>query len=189
MPARQYPFIDIAVHARVREHFARGDAAILFSRDFARILWANDQGAAFFGAGSIYDFIDAGPDQGDLSLRQLKAAGAQLVRAGDRRQLSIRKFSGFRGTPLTLGANLNHTPGYRTRLDEDRVVVQSEKNVIDAYALWAFSTETKLRLSLSNLLAADAQSTTRVDSGGLAQTTRVSNRSWLNAQLRLEMKL
>ena len=50
MPARQYPFIDIAVHARVREHFARGDAAILFSRDFERILWANDQGAAFFGA-------------------------------------------------------------------------------------------------------------------------------------------
>ena len=117
MPARQYPFIDIAVHARVREHFARGDAAILFSRDFARILWANDQGAAFFGAGSIYDFIDAGPDQGDLSLRQLKAAGAQLVRAGDRRQLSIRKFSGFRGTPLNVSVEM-----IRVRPDEDAVL-------------------------------------------------------------------
>ncbi|KSV67775.1 ATP-binding protein [Ensifer sp. ENS08] len=117
MPARQYPFIDIAVHARVREHFARGDAAILFSRDFARILWANDQGAAFFGAGSIYDFIDAGPDQGELSLRQLKAAGAQLVRAGDRRQLSIRKFSGFRGTPLNVSVEM-----IRVRPDEDAVL-------------------------------------------------------------------
>ncbi|MGF6155439.1 PAS domain S-box-containing protein [Ensifer sp. KUDG1] len=117
MPARQYPFIDIAVHARVREHFARGDAAILFSRDFARILWANDQGAAFFGAGSIYDFIDAGPDQGDLSLRQLKAAGAQLVRAGDRRQLSIRKFSGFRGTPLNVSVEM-----IRVRPDENAVL-------------------------------------------------------------------
>ncbi|WP_077962302.1 ATP-binding protein [Ensifer adhaerens] len=117
MPARQYPFIDIAVHARVREHFARGDAAILFSRDFARILWANDQGAAFFGAGSIYDFIDAGPDQGDLAVRQLRAAAAQLVRAGDRRQLSIRKFSGFRGTPLNVSVEM-----IRVRPDEDAIL-------------------------------------------------------------------
>ncbi|WVT73860.1 PAS domain S-box protein [Sinorhizobium chiapasense] len=117
MPARQYPFIDIAVHARVREHFARGDAAILFSRDFERILWANDQGAAFFGAGSIYDFIDAGPDQNDLSLRQLRAAAAQLVRVGDRRQLSIRKFSGFRGTPLNVAVEM-----IRVRPDEDAVL-------------------------------------------------------------------
>lgn len=117
MPARQYPFIDIAVHARVREHFARGDAAILFSRDFARILWANDQGAAFFGAGSIYDFIDAGPEQNDLSLRQLRAAAAQLVRVGDRRQLSIRKYSGFRGTPLNVAVEM-----IRVRPDEDAVL-------------------------------------------------------------------
>ncbi|WP_065372772.1 PAS domain S-box protein [Ensifer adhaerens] len=117
MPARQYPFIDIAVHARVREHFARGDAAILFSRDFARILWANDQGAAFFGAGSIYDFIDAGPEQNDLSLRQLRAAAAQLVRVGDRRQLSIRKHSGFRGTPLNVAVEM-----IRVRPDEDAVL-------------------------------------------------------------------
>ncbi|WDZ77270.1 PAS domain S-box protein [Ensifer adhaerens] len=117
MPARQYPFIDIAVHARVREHFARGDAAILFSRDFARILWANDQGAAFFGAGSIYDFIDAGPEQNDLSLRQLRAVAAQLVRVGDRRQLSIRKYSGFRGTPLNVAVEM-----IRVRPDEDAVL-------------------------------------------------------------------
>ncbi|HEV7317660.1 MAG TPA: ATP-binding protein [Ensifer sp.] len=117
MPARQYPFIDIAVHARVREHFARGDAAILFSRDFERILWANDQGAAFFGAASVYDFIDAGPEQNDLSLRQLRAAAGQLARAGDRRQLSIRKFSGFRGTALNVAVEM-----IRVRPDEDAVL-------------------------------------------------------------------
>ncbi|MEI2297935.1 ATP-binding protein [Ensifer sp. MJa1] len=117
MPARQYPFIDIAVHARVREHFARGDAAILFSRDFTRILWANNQGAAFFGAESIYDFIDAGPDQNDLSLRQLRAAASQLLAAGDRRQLSIRKFSGFRGLPLAVSVEM-----IRVRPDEEAVL-------------------------------------------------------------------
>ena len=107
MPARQYPFIDIAVHERVREHFARGDAAILFSRDLNRVLWANDQGAAFFGADSIYDFIDTGPNANDLSARQLKAAATQLVSVGDRyqrpkegRQLPLLLASPFRSTAL-----------------------------------------------------------------------------------------
>ena len=95
----------------------------------------------------------------------------------------------FRGRPLTLGGNVNHTPGYRTRLDVDRTMVQSEKTVVDAYALWAFNPDLKLRLSLSNLLAADTDSTTRVESAGLLDTSRTRTRSWLNTQLRLEMKL
>ncbi|NRP17845.1 Cell-division control histidine kinase PdhS [Ensifer adhaerens] len=113
MPARQYPFIDIAVHERVREHFARGDAAILFSRDLSRVLWANDQGAAFFGADSIYDFIETGPSQNDLSARQLKAAATQLVSVGDRRQLLMRIAAGFRSVPLNTAVEL-----IRVRPDE-----------------------------------------------------------------------
>ncbi|MGH6807977.1 MAG: PAS domain-containing sensor histidine kinase, partial [Ensifer adhaerens] len=113
MPARQYPFIDIAVHERVREYFARGDAAILFSRDLSRVLWANDQGAAFFGVGSIYDFIDTGPNPNDLSARQLKAAATQLVSVGDRRQLLMRIASGFRSVPLNTAVEL-----IRVRPDE-----------------------------------------------------------------------
>ncbi|WP_457582337.1 PAS domain S-box protein [Ensifer canadensis] len=113
MPARQYPFIDIAVHERVREHFARGDAAILFSRDLSRVLWANDQGAAFFGADSIYDFIDTGPNANDLSARQLKAAATQLVSVGDRRQLLMRIASGFRSVSVNTAVEL-----IRVRPDE-----------------------------------------------------------------------
>lgn len=113
MPARQYPFIDIAVHERVREHFARGDAAILFSRDLSRVLWANDQGAAFFGIGSIYDFIEQGPNPNDLSARQMKAAATQLVSVGDRRQLLMRIASGFRSLPLNTAVEL-----IRVRPDE-----------------------------------------------------------------------
>ncbi|MBP1870775.1 PAS domain S-box-containing protein [Ensifer adhaerens] len=113
MPARQYPFIDIAVHERVREHFARGDAAILFSRDLSRVLWANDQGAAFFGADSIYDFIESGPSPNDLSARQLKAAATQLVSVGDRRQLLMRIAAGFRSVPLNTAVEL-----IRVRPDE-----------------------------------------------------------------------
>ena len=49
MPAVQYPFIDIAVHQRVRERFSRGEALVLFSADLSRLLWANGAGAEPFG--------------------------------------------------------------------------------------------------------------------------------------------
>ena len=106
MPERQYPFIDIAVHARVREHFARGDASVLFSKSVARVLWANDQGAKLFGTASVYDFIDTELDPSDLSLRQLRAAAAQLAAVGDRRQLLIRMASGFRRLPLNAAVEM-----------------------------------------------------------------------------------
>jgi outer membrane receptor for ferrienterochelin and colicins len=95
----------------------------------------------------------------------------------------------LRGTPLTLGANLNHTPGYRTRLEADRVVMQSQKNVLDAYASWVFNPQAKLRLSLSNALAPDTSATTLVDSATLSETNRTTTRSFVNTQLRLELKL
>ena len=95
----------------------------------------------------------------------------------------------FRGTPFTIGANWNHTPGYRTRLDADRAIVQSEKNAVDAFVLWTFNPEAKLRLSLSNLLAQDSAGTTSVQSGNLLETSRTAAQTHLNAQLRLELKL
>ncbi len=95
----------------------------------------------------------------------------------------------FRGTPLSVGSNLNHTPGYRTRLEADRFIVQSKKNVLDAFALWTYSPELKLRLSLSNALAPDTSTTTIVDSAALTETNRTTTRSFVNTQLRLEIKL
>lgn len=95
----------------------------------------------------------------------------------------------FRGLPLTLGGNVNHTPGYRTRLEADRAIVQSEKTVLDIYALWTFSPQFKLRLSLSNALAPDTSAATIVDSTALTETNRTMTRSFVNTQLRLEIKL
>jgi iron complex outermembrane receptor protein len=95
----------------------------------------------------------------------------------------------FRGTPVAIGGNLNHTPGYRTQLDVDRSIVQSEKTVLDAYLLWTFSPEAKLRLSLSNVLAPESRSTTEVDSQGLRMTNVSTSQSFINTQLRLELKL
>ncbi|WP_438750119.1 PAS domain S-box protein [Pararhizobium sp. O133] len=95
MPAKSYPFIDIAVHERVREHFARGDAAVLFSPDMNQVLWSNGEGASLYGLPSIYDFIDTGANRGDAAYRQMEAAARQLERSGDRRGFLMRIASGF----------------------------------------------------------------------------------------------
>ncbi len=104
MPAKSYPFIDIAVHERVREHFARGDAAVLFSPDMNQVLWSNGEGAFLFGLASIYDFIDTGANRSDAAYRQLEAAARQLERSGDKRSFLMRVASGFQR--VSVGASV-----------------------------------------------------------------------------------
>ncbi len=95
MPAVQYPFIDIAVHPRVRERFSRGEAMVLLSADLSRALWANGAGAELFGQSAVYDLLDQGIDSADITFRQLKATARQLVNVGDSRNLMIRIARGF----------------------------------------------------------------------------------------------
>lgn len=101
MSAHQYPFIDVAVHERVRLPFARGEAVVLFSIDMRRVLWVNGRGAALFGHASIYDFIDAPVPSGDVVFRQLETAARQLAHSGLGRNLLLRIGSGYRGLPVT----------------------------------------------------------------------------------------
>ncbi len=100
MPAIQYPFIDIAVHANVRARFARGEALVLFSPDLARVLWANGAGAQFFGNVSIYDFLDHGPNRQDVTFRQLQSTARPLSAVGDSRSLLVRLPTGFQRVPV-----------------------------------------------------------------------------------------
>ncbi|WP_421594335.1 ATP-binding protein [Shinella sp. M27] len=100
MSAKQYPFIDVAVHERVRLPFARGEAVVLFSKDMSRVLWSNGRGATLFGEENIYDFLDAGPDRGDVAFRQLSATVQQVRLPGDRRSFVMRIGSGFRSVPV-----------------------------------------------------------------------------------------
>ena len=57
----------------------------------------------------------------------------------------------FRGVPLTIGGNINWTPGYTRgcRRRADRVDRQQAR--LDAYALWTFNPALALRLTASNL--------------------------------------
>ncbi|MBX3635622.1 MAG: TonB-dependent receptor [Rubrivivax sp.] len=99
----------------------------------------------------------------------------------------------LRGTPLTLGGNLNWVPGYTTRTEAGRTVTEGRKQVWDAYALWTFNPGVALRLLGNNLDPRDHGTTTVVDTpvaSTVERTTVASNGpSFTNWQLRLELKL
>lgn len=106
MPAVQYPFIDIAVHPRVRERFARGEAMVMFSAGMDRVLWANGAGANLLGYDVIYDFLDQGPKPGDVSFRQIEATARGLGAVGDQRTFLIRMASGFQRAVVNAAVEL-----------------------------------------------------------------------------------
>lgn len=111
MPAVQYPFIDIAVHDRVRERFAAGEAIVLFSPDLKSPLWANGRGAELFGFASIYDFLDQGPNRIDIAFRQTEAAARQLGSVGEIRYFTMRIASGFQRIPVQAVCELIQVQG------------------------------------------------------------------------------
>jgi iron complex outermembrane receptor protein len=95
------------------------------------------------------------------------------------------------GWPLTLGGNLNWTPAYDTRVSEIQTAYQGRKVVIDAYGLWVFNPSLQLRLSASNPAPRDYLTGGSVDDLGanLRETSLTTAPTYLNLQLRLEIKL
>ncbi len=99
------------------------------------------------------------------------------------------------GLPLTLGGNLNWTPGYDTRISEVQTAYQGHKRVIDAYALWVFNPTLQLRLTASNLNPRDYVTGGSVDSADpvtlvpYRETSTNTAPTYLNLQFRLEMRL
>ncbi|SFB09518.1 PAS domain S-box-containing protein [Rhizobium sp. NFR07] len=91
----QYPFIDLAVHERVREAFAAGMAVAIFTPELRTVCWANGRGAQLFGFSSIYDLLEQGADRSDLMFRQVEPIARSLQAVGDRRTFTIRIASGF----------------------------------------------------------------------------------------------
>ena len=89
------------------------------------------------------------------------------------------------GVPLTLGGNLNWTPGYSTRIGDDQTAYQGRKLGFDAYALWVFSPALQLRVTASNIGARDYVTGSALGN----ETSTTTAPSYLNLQLRLEIKL
>jgi iron complex outermembrane receptor protein len=97
----------------------------------------------------------------------------------------------FLGLPLTLGGNFNWTPSYDTRVSEVQSAYQGRKIVVDAYGLWVFSPSVQLRVTASNLSPRDYFTGGSIDEpdANLRETTLTRAPTYLNLQLRLEIKL
>ena len=100
----------------------------------------------------------------------------------------------FVGLPLMVGGNLNWTPGYTTRLTDVQTASIGKKLVVDAYGLWTFNPALALRLSLSNLDPHDYLTGSSVDGPDIQgipvrETSQTRAPTFINVQLRLEMKL
>jgi iron complex outermembrane receptor protein len=91
--------------------------------------------------------------------------------------------------PLTVGGNLNWTPGDTLQLSDAQRTERNAKRVIDVYALWAFNPNVKLRASAANLLAADQVSTSQSQDGSTLQQVSSVARTYRTASLRVEWRL
>jgi iron complex outermembrane receptor protein len=93
------------------------------------------------------------------------------------------------GTPLTVGGNLNLTPGYDTRISEAQWAEQGRKLVGDAYVLVQVSPQLQLRLTASNLLPRDYLTGSRYEDAESRELSQTRASTYVNWLLRLEMNL
>ncbi len=95
------------------------------------------------------------------------------------------------GTPLTLGASVNLTPGYTTRISVEQTASVGGKVVGDAYALWTVSPTLQIRLTASNLDPRRYVTGSSVDDSlaNLRESAQTVAPTYRNVQLRLEFKL
>ena len=95
----------------------------------------------------------------------------------------------FTGLPLTLGGNLNWTPAYNTRISDAQSAYQGHKAQLDAYALWVFSPSAQVRVTASNIGPRDYVTAGSIDAAGVRETSTTTAPTFLNVQVRLELKL
>ena len=93
MDDHEYSFLDLTVMPFLRRRVISPDAAVLFDRDFRRVLWANAIGTNLFGGNAVGDLIGFDLPADNQIMRQLRNASAQL--GGNMR--IVRKFRISRG--------------------------------------------------------------------------------------------
>ena len=98
------------------------------------------------------------------------------------------------GWPMSVGANLNWTPGYTTRLSDAQTARIGSKRVADAFVLWHINPSYQLRVSASNFAPRDYLTGGELYSvNPLGQSVRTTTQSVApsstNLLIRLEIKL
>ena len=100
----------------------------------------------------------------------------------------------FAGVPLTVGGNVNWTPGYLTRISDVQTASIGSKLVLDAYGVWTFNPTLALRLSLSNIdpreyVVGSSFEGPNLQNVPTRETSQTTAPTFINVQLRLELKL
>lgn len=95
----------------------------------------------------------------------------------------------LRGTPITVGGNLNFTPSFVVQQIDSQVYRQGRKRVLDAYALWRFGPKASARLSVANLSALDYEtgSSSVLDDASVQVSDNLA-KSYTVATLRIELR-
>jgi outer membrane receptor for ferrienterochelin and colicins len=95
----------------------------------------------------------------------------------------------FRGTPLTVGASLNLTPGFNTQLSALQQVSVNAKRQFDAFALWVFNPNVQLRINASNLAPSDSVNSNQITTDTLRERSVSTTPTAVSWRLGLELKL
>ena len=140
MPTGQYPFIDIAVHEKVRARYAAGNAMAVLSQSLDAVFWVNGAGARLLGHENLYDCLDAGLDRSTAAFRQIEAAARAVSGRNTVHSFVMRAGTGFR-RPLTAAqmepiALADGTPALlvATEQDEaDTTLDERAMNLLDGF--------------------------------------------------------
>ena len=95
----------------------------------------------------------------------------------------------IKGIPLTLGGNLNITPGYFTQSTDTQLNMTGLKRQIDLYGLWKVNPDLQLRIAANNFRANNYVSSSDVSLGGVNRLDYVTNKTYTTFSIRLEMKI
>jgi outer membrane receptor for ferrienterochelin and colicins len=172
---------------------------------------ANTSGIELDGRVRLSELIEDGPNTTVRANVSLFRSRVHSVPGPNNRLIEQPKATGYAGfnqrlsgSPLSFGAGVNHTPGYRLQQQAGRSIVQARTTVVDAYALYVVNSNAQVRLSISNALAQDRMRTTDITTtpvtGGNVNTVRPTGASEQQVRtarqrsdavigLRLELKL
>jgi PAS domain S-box-containing protein len=78
MKRPEYSFLDLTVLPFLRRKVLSGDATILFSEDFSRVIWANAVGTDLFGGRGIADLLESRLSDNHSLVKQFRNAALQL---------------------------------------------------------------------------------------------------------------
>lgn len=148
------------------------------ARSKLRALWA--------GAGDVD--VRAGLTRNLSRVQQVPSPGNRL---SQQPSLTVSLGADYRPaqTSLTLGANFSFEKGDFYRSSQEQSGRNPYKRNLDAYGLWTLDKDTRIRLSLANLLRASSVTTALYDDASLHQVQRVGAQSFVTVRLGVELRL